>query len=76
MRKFLFFCFAILVSMSVWPVSVANSMSRVGVEQATNILPEGQLLAEKKRNKRPKKGKKKKFLGIFKRKSSCDCPKH
>lgn len=31
---------------------------------------------KKKRHRGYKKPKRKKFLGIFKRKSSCDCPKH
>jgi hypothetical protein len=36
----------------------------------------GKKKKKKKRYKGYKKPRNKKFLGIFKRKSSCDCPKH
>ena len=41
--------------------------------EAVNVKPE---TVKRKKNKGYKKPKRKKFLGIFKRKSSCDCPRH
>jgi len=34
------------------------------------------MVQNQKKKKGPRKPRKKKFLGIFKRKSACDCPKH
>lgn len=67
MRKpvFLFFVVMILFQLPV-NEALASPVAPVGTE----------FHAAKKKNKGYKKPRKKKFLGIFKRKSSCDCPKH
>ncbi len=72
MKKILFLFVLIFISGSNWAaggvVSVAGQSSiEIGMK------PE---IGKRKKNKGYKKPKKKKFLGIFKRKSSCDCPKH
>ncbi|HEV7349453.1 hypothetical protein [Telluribacter sp.] len=42
----------------------------------TELLDKGNKKKKRKRYRGYKKPKNKKFLGIFKRKSSCDCPKY
>lgn len=72
MKKIPFLVLLIFISGSTWAagsvISVAGQPS-VGVGMKPEIV-------KRKKNKGYKKPKKKKFLGIFKRKSSCDCPKH
>ncbi len=66
---FIFFSGSILTTDSF--ASVAARAGQASVE--AGMKPE---VIKRKKNKGYKKPKKKKFLGIFKRKSSCDCPKH
>ena len=72
MKKIFFLFLLIFISGSTRAsgsiVSLAGQPSvEVGMKPET---------VKRKKNKGYKKPKKKKFLGIFKRKSSCDCPKH
>lgn len=72
MKKILFLVFLIFISGSTWATGSFMSVAgRPSVE--VGMKPE---TVKRKKNKGYKKPKKKKFLGIFKRKSSCDCPKH
>ncbi|ODS84022.1 MAG: hypothetical protein ABS46_05060 [Cytophagaceae bacterium SCN 52-12] len=79
MKKIPFLLLLLFVSGGAWAadsiVSVAGqaSVEAVMKPETVNMKPE---TTKRKKNKGYKKPKKKKFLGIFKRKSSCDCPKH
>jgi hypothetical protein len=52
---------------------IASSPSTVSVDINHTTINK---TTKKKRKKSYGKPRKKKFLGIFKRKSACDCPKH
>ncbi len=75
MKKITFLFLIIFVPGSILATdsfaSAAPGTGQISVE--AGMKPE---TAKRKKNKGYKKPKKKKFLGIFKRKSSCDCPKH
>lgn len=77
MRIFLSVLLFVLMSAGSFPAgAVPYPPTETVLHAAGTLQPELKENARKKRNKRYKKPKKKKFLGIFKRKSSCDCPKH
>ncbi len=72
MKKISFLFLLIFISGSTWATgSIVSAAGQPAVE--VGMKPE---IVKRKKNKGYKKPKKKKFLGIFKRKSSCDCPKH
>jgi hypothetical protein len=57
-------------------VEVRASASTVHSSHKTELGLFGKKKNKKKRYKGYKKPRSKKFLGIFKRKNSCGCPKH
>jgi hypothetical protein len=74
MKKYLSLILCAFFLLTVFPEASAASLEVASVKSETSVL--SQQGKKKKRYKGYKKPKRKKFLGIFKRKSSCDCPNH
>jgi hypothetical protein len=74
MKKILIASFSVWMVVSTLSAGSAYSMTVDATPAAASFRSE--MHVEKKKNKGFKKRKTKKFLGIFKRKSACDCPKH
>ena len=74
MKKYLSLILCGFFLLTVFPEASAASLEATSVKSETRVL--SQQGKKKKRYKGYKKPKSKKFLGIFKRKSSCDCPNH
>lgn len=74
MKKYLSLLLCGTFLLTAFPEARATSPEPTSVTTETTVLSaQG---SQKKRYKGYKKPKRKKFLGIFKRKSSCDCPKY
>lgn len=76
MRRGLLIFFIFSIVATGMPLSEAAALDTYRSQVESSMQPEMGHEVNKKRNKAYKKRKNKKILGIFKRKSACDCPKH
>lgn len=74
MKKYLSLLLCGVFLLTAFPEARAASPDVASVKSETSVFT--QQGKKKKRYKGYKKPRSKKFLGIFKRKSSCDCPSH
>ncbi|GAB3179901.1 hypothetical protein [Telluribacter humicola] len=66
----------LLVGLMTGGYSMESYASSVSAVTKSELIEKGKKGKKRKRYRGYKKPRSKKILGIFKRRSSCDCPKH